>query len=47
MVDALTKANADVTSVFYKDSSHDFDSGADFNDWLTRLDAFLARHNPA
>lgn len=47
MVDALTKSKADVTSVFYKSSSHDFDSGADFYDWLQRLDAFLAKHNPA
>jgi dipeptidyl aminopeptidase/acylaminoacyl peptidase len=47
MVDALTKEKADVTSVFYKDSGHDFDSRADFNDWLQRLDAFLAKHNPA
>jgi dipeptidyl aminopeptidase/acylaminoacyl peptidase len=46
MVDALTKSKADVTSVFYKNSSHDFDSGADFYDWLQRLDAFLAKHNP-
>ena len=47
MVDALTKSKKDVTSVFYKNSSHDFDSGADYYDWLQRLDTFLAKHNPA
>jgi len=47
MVDALTTEKADVTSVFYKDSSHDFDSKADLYDFLTRLEAFLAKHNPA
>ncbi|HEX7929883.1 MAG TPA: alpha/beta fold hydrolase [Sphingomicrobium sp.] len=47
MADELTKSKADVTSVFYKNSSHDFDSGADFYDWLQRLDAFLGKHNPA
>lgn len=47
MVEVLTKEKADVTSVFYKDSGHDFDSAADFYDFLTRLEAFLAKHNPA
>ena len=47
MVDALTKEKADVTSVFYKNSGHDFDSAADFYDFLTRLEAFLTKHNPA
>ena len=47
MVAALTKAGRSVTSAFYEDSSHDFDSNADFEDWLKRLEAFLARHNPA
>jgi len=47
MVDALTKAGADVTSAFYKDSGHGFDSSADLEDWLKRLEAFLAKHNPA
>lgn len=47
MVDSLSKAHADVTSVFYKDSSHDFGSSADFQDWLTRLGAFLQKYNPA
>ena len=47
MVDALTKARADVSSVFYKDSGHGFDSEADMEDWLKRLEAFLAKYNPA
>ena len=47
MVAALTKAQADVTSVFYKDSGHGFDSSADLDDWLRRLEAFLAKYNPA
>jgi dipeptidyl aminopeptidase/acylaminoacyl peptidase len=46
MVDALTVAHADVTSVFYKDSGHGFDSSADLEDWLKHLEAFLAKHNP-
>jgi dipeptidyl aminopeptidase/acylaminoacyl peptidase len=47
MVEALRKSNAKVTSVFYKDSGHGFDSSADFEDWLKRLEAFLATNNPA
>ena len=47
MVQALTKARADVTSVFYKDMGHDFDEQADLKDFMQRLDAFLAKHNPA
>ena len=47
MVSALTKAGANVTSAFYKDSKHAFGSSADREDWLKRLGAFLARYNPA
>ena len=47
MVDALIKAGANVTSVFYKDSQHDFGSSADLQDWLQQLEAFLSKYNPA
>jgi dipeptidyl aminopeptidase/acylaminoacyl peptidase len=47
MVAALTKSGAEVTSMFYKDSSHDFGSSADLEDWLKRLEAFLTKYNPA
>lgn len=47
MVNALTKSGANVTSMFYKDSGHDFSSSGDMEDWLKRLEAFLARYNPA
>ena len=47
MVDALTRAGANVTSVFYKDSKHDFGSSKDLEDWLKHLEAFLAKYNPA
>ncbi len=47
MVEALTKARANVTSVFYKDSGHDFGSAADLEDFLRRLEAFLLKNNPA
>lgn len=47
MVQALTKAGAPVTPIFYKDSGHDFGSTADLNDFLQRLEQFLATHNPA
>jgi len=46
LVEALTKAKADVTTAFYPDSGHDFGSSADFEDWLTRLDQFLGKNNP-
>jgi dipeptidyl aminopeptidase/acylaminoacyl peptidase len=47
MVKALAATKADVTSVFYKDGEHDFTSSEDLADFLRRLEAFLAKHNPA
>jgi len=46
-VDAMSRSGANVTSVYYKNSGHGFDSATDLEDWLTRLGAFLARYNPA
>jgi len=45
--DALTKAGK--TSEFYtlKDEGHGFSSAANLQTWLDRLDAFLAKYNPA
>ena len=47
MVEALQKAGANVTPVFYKDSEHSFSSSKDLEDWLARMEAFLAKYNPA
>lgn len=47
MVEKLTKAGANVTSAFYKESGHDFDNAADFEDVMRRIEAFLAKHNPS
>ena len=47
MLDALTKAGAPVTYMFYKNAGHGFDNAADLEDWLKRLEAFLATYNPA
>ena len=46
MVDALTKAGANVTYVFYKDGKHDFGSSKDRADWLAHLEAFVDKFNP-
>jgi dipeptidyl aminopeptidase/acylaminoacyl peptidase len=47
MVGALTKVGANVTSVFYEGEGHGFSKSADLQDWLSRLEAFLAKYNPA
>ena len=47
MVEALQKAGANVTPVFYKESQHDFGSSKDLEDWMARMEAFLAKYNPA
>jgi len=47
MVNALAKANILVSSVFYKEDGHGFDNAADLEDWLKRLEEFLAKYNPA
>ena len=46
MVEALKKAGANVTPIFYKETGHSFSSSKDMADWMSRLEAFLARHNP-
>lgn len=47
MVAALAAGNANVTSVFYPEAAHGWDRAEDQQDWLRRLEAFLAEHNPA
>ena len=47
MVKALAATKADVTSVFYKDSGHNFADSSDMEDFLGRLESFLTKHNPA
>jgi dipeptidyl aminopeptidase/acylaminoacyl peptidase len=47
MVAALRKVGANVIPVFYKESEHSFASSKDLEDWLTRLEAFLAKYNPS
>lgn len=47
MVAALTAANAEVESVFYPGGGHGWNKTEDLADWLRRLEAFLAKNNPA
>jgi len=47
LVTALEKRHADVESVFYKEAVHGFTKPEDMADYLKRVEAFLAKHNPA
>lgn len=47
LVRALARRNAVVESVFYPEAGHGFTRAQDSVDFLRRLEAFLARHNPA
>ena len=47
MMDALKKAKKPIESFTYKGEGHGFNDTANEKDWLDRLEAFLAKHNPA
>jgi dipeptidyl aminopeptidase/acylaminoacyl peptidase len=47
LVQALERRGARVESVFYPKSGHGFGNSEDHSDYLRRVEAFLARHNPA
>lgn len=47
MVDAAKKARKPIESHTYKGEGHGFDDSANQKDWLDRLEAFLALHNPS
>jgi dipeptidyl aminopeptidase/acylaminoacyl peptidase len=47
LVRALERRGANVESVIYPNSGHDFTDSAEAVDFLRRVEAFLARHNPA
>jgi dipeptidyl aminopeptidase/acylaminoacyl peptidase len=47
MMAALKKAKKPVDSHTYEDEGHGFEDHANEKDWLDRLEAFLAKHNPA
>jgi len=47
MVEALTRSGRYVSSVFYPRAGHGFSNPEDSIDYLRRVEAFLARHNPA
>ena len=47
LVRALERRGAPVESVFYPNAGHGFTLDADQEDYLRRVEAFLARHNPA
>ena len=47
LVAALRKQGKQVESVFYPKSGHGFDTVEDSRDYMSRVEAFLAKHNPA
>jgi dipeptidyl aminopeptidase/acylaminoacyl peptidase len=47
MMKALKKAKKTVDNHTYKGEGHGFDDSVNKKDWLDRLEAFLAKHNPA
>jgi dipeptidyl aminopeptidase/acylaminoacyl peptidase len=47
LVAALRKHGKQVESVFYPKSGHGFDTVEDSRDYMSRVEAFLAKHNPA
>lgn len=47
MVTALKKAGKTADLHVYEGEGHGFDNPDNEKDWLTRLEAFLAKHNPA
>jgi acetyl esterase/lipase len=47
LVAALTRRRANFESVFYPKAGHGFTTAEERADWLRRVEAFLARHNPS
>ena len=47
LVRALERRGAELESVFYEEAGHGFTRPEDSLDFLRRVEAFLARHNPA
>jgi len=47
LVRVLTRRNFPVESVFYPEAGHSFTKPTDSADFMRRIEAFLARHNPA
>ena len=47
LIRALTRRGANLESVIYPKSGHNFTEASESVDYLRRVEAFLARHNPA
>jgi dienelactone hydrolase len=47
LLNALNRRGATVESVFYPNAEHAFTTQEERADWFQRVEAFLARHNPA